>query len=96
MGFRFAVAVPLFDHAHAVDSWDLLERLDGRCLKVLVGIEHGISVFASALVDHALNVGVVMRQDSGDLTDHVRNIGMQASNAARRTGLAHVAGGVVD
>ena len=86
----------LFDHAHAVDCGNLLEGLDGRGIQVLVGIEHGVGVFAGALVDHALHVGVVLGKDGRDLTDHIGHVCVQAGNTACGARLAHAAGGVIN
>ena len=86
----------LFDYAHAIHRRNLLERLDGAAVQVLVGVEHGVGVLASGLVGHTLHVGVVLGENGRDLADHVGHVGVQARDAAGRAGLAHVAGRVVD
>ena len=63
---------------------------------MLVGVEHGVGVFASGLVGHTLHVGIVLGQDCRDLADHVRHVGVQAGDAACGARLAHAASGVVD
>ena len=83
----------LLDHAHAIHRRNLLERLDGAAVQVLVGVEHGVGVLASGLVGHTLHVGVVLGENGRDLADHVGHVGMQAGNAACGARLAQLQAG---
>ena len=86
----------LFDNPDFQNAVDLLQMLYNIRRGVTVKIQHGVGVFAPALVHQTVNVDVFACNGGGEPTQRVGNVPVQQGDAPLGAADAHVAVGIVD
>ena len=90
----------LFNHTNLQYTFNLADGFHCLAVGYIVDIEDGIGIITLCCIAHLCNIDIILREGSGKLCKHVRNIAVNDSDSSRCTSATHIyiwkINGVVD